>query len=390
MQIEPQIATIADELTAWRRDIHAHPELGFEEERTSALVAAKLRQFGCEVTTGIGKTGVVGTIRVGNNPRSIGLRADMDALPMDEANSFAHRSQHAGRMHACGHDGHTTTLLGAAKYLAATRNFDGTVHFIFQPAEEGRGGALAMLEDGLFAKFPCDVVFGLHNRPRLEAGKFMIRSGPMMAGGGLFDIHITGKGAHGARPESGIDPVVIGGQIIGALQTVISRTIAPLDSGVISITQMHAGDAYNVIPQTAVLRGTIRAFRKEVMATIKERIERIARGFAETLGGSATADVRIVFPPLVNNPDEARWIGDVAAGIVGESNVNRDGAFVMASEDFSYMLEKVPGAFILIGNGGGDGGCEVHNPGYDFNDSILPLGATLWARAVEARLPKQH
>ncbi|MBM3623004.1 MAG: amidohydrolase [Alphaproteobacteria bacterium] len=389
MTIDPAIAAFAADLTAWRRDIHAHPELGFEEERTSAIVAARLKEFGCEVTTGIGKTGVVGTIRVGNNPRAVGLRADMDALPMDETNTFAHASKHKGRMHACGHDGHTIMLLGAARYLAKTRNFDGTVHFIFQPAEEGRGGAEAMVKDGLFEKFPCEVVFGMHNRPKLDVGRFQIRSGPMMAGGGLFDIHIKGKGAHGARPESGIDPVVIGGHIITALQTVISRTLAPIDSGVISITQMHAGDAYNVIPETAVLRGTVRAFRKEVMATIKEKIERIASGIAHSLGGEAKADVRIVFPPLVNNPDEAKWIGDVAASIVGEHNVNREGAYVMASEDFSYMLEKVPGAFILIGNGGGEGGCEVHNPGYDFNDEALPLGATLWSRVVETRLAKR-
>ncbi|WP_231712518.1 M20 aminoacylase family protein [Vineibacter terrae] len=389
MTIDPRITAFADDLTAWRRDIHAHPELGFEEERTSRIVAEKLRQFGCEVTTGIGRTGVVGTIRVGNNPRAVGLRADMDALPMDEANTFAHRSQHAGRMHACGHDGHTTMLLGAARYLAATRNFDGTVHFIFQPAEEGRGGAEAMVKDGLFDKFPCEAVFGLHNRPKLEVGKFQIRSGPMMAGGGLFDIHIKGKGAHGARPESGVDPVVIGGHIITALQTVISRTIAPIDSGVISITQMHAGDAYNVIPETAVLRGTVRAFRKEVMATIKQKIERIAGGIAASLGGEARTEVRVAFPPLVNDPTEAQWIGDVAASIVGEDNVNRNGNYVMASEDFSYMLEKVPGAFILIGNGGDEGGCEVHNPGYDFNDAALPLGATLWARVVEARLARR-
>jgi hippurate hydrolase len=332
---------------------------------------------------------VVGTIRVGNNPRAVGLRADMDALPMDETNTFDHRSRHAGRMHACGHDGHTTMLLGAARYLAATRNFDGTVHFIFQPAEEGRGGAAAMVEDGLFEKFPCEVVFGLHNRPKLDVGKFQIRSGPMMAGGGMFDIHIKGKGAHGARPESGVDPVVIGGHIITALQSVISRSIAPIDSGVISITQMHAGDAYNVIPETAVLRGTVRAFRKEVMDTIREKIERIASGIAHSLGGEARADVRIAFPPLVNDPTEAQWIGDVAAALVGEENVNRNGSFVMASEDFSYMLEKVPGAFILIGNGGGEGGCEVHNPGYDFNDAALPLGASLWARVVETRLAKR-
>jgi hippurate hydrolase len=388
MKIEPQIAAAAAELTAIRRDIHAHPELGFEEERTSTIVAQKLKEWGCEVTTGIGKTGVVGTIRVGNNPRAIGLRADMDALPMDELNTFDHRSTHKGRMHACGHDGHTTMLLGAAKYLSATRNFDGTVHLIFQPAEEGRGGAEAMVKDGLFQKFPCEIIFGMHNRPKLDVGKFAIRSGPMMAGGGLFDIHITGKGAHGARPESGIDPVIIATQIISALQSVVSRNVAPLDSAVISVTQMHSGDAYNVIPQEAVLRGTVRAFRKETMALIKERIETIAAGIARTMGGSARADVRIAFPPLVNDKDAAKFIADVAAEIVGEENMNREGPFVMASEDFSYMLEQVPGAFINIGNGGGEGGCEVHNPSYDFNDDALALGSTLWARVVEKRLAK--
>jgi len=388
MKIEPLIAAATAELTAIRRDIHAHPELGFEEERTSTIVAQKLKEWGCEVTTGIGKTGVVGTIRVGNNPRAIGLRADMDALPMDELNTFDHRSQHKGRMHACGHDGHTAMLLGAAKYLAATRNFDGTVHLIFQPAEEGRGGAEAMVKDGLFEKFPCEIIFGMHNRPKLDVGKFAIRSGPQMAGGGLFDIHITGKGAHGARPETGIDPVIIATQIISALQSVVSRNVAPLDSAVISVTQMHSGDAYNVIPQEAVLRGTIRAFRKETMALIKERIETISSGIAATLGGSAKADVRIAFPPLVNDKDAVKFIADVAEEIVGPENMNREGPFVMASEDFSYMLEQVPGAFINIGNGGGEGGCEVHNPSYDFNDEALTLGSTLWARVVEKRLAK--
>ena len=388
MKIEPLIAAAAAELKAIRRDIHAHPELGFEEERTSTIVAQKLKEWGCEVTTGIGKTGVVGTIRVGNNPRAIGLRADMDALPMDELNTFDHRSTHKGRMHACGHDGHTAMLLGAAKYLAATRNFDGTVHLIFQPAEEGRGGAEAMVKDGLFQKFPCEIIFGMHNRPKLDVGKFAIRSGPQMAGGGLFDIHITGKGAHGARPETGVDPVIIATQIISALQSVVSRNVAPLDSAVISVTQMHSGDAYNVIPQEAVLRGTIRAFRKETMALIKERIETISSGIAATLGGSAKADVRIAFPPLVNDKDAVKFIADVAAEIVGPENMNREGPFVMASEDFSYMLEQVPGAFINIGNGGGEGGCEVHNPSYDFNDEALTLGSTLWARVVETRLAK--
>src|SRR5437763_1022476 len=284
--IEPKIAAATAELTASRRDIHAHPELGFEEERTSAIVAKKLKEWGLEVTTGIGKTGVVGTIRVGNNPRAIGLRADMDALPMDEHNTFDHRSQHKGRMHACGHDGHTTMLLGAAKYLSATRNFDGTVHLIFQPAEEGRGGA------------------------------------------------------------------------------------------------------DNVIPQEAVQRGTSRAVRKETMALIKERSETISKGIAKTLGGMAEPDVRIAFPPLVNDKGSVKFIADVAETIVGKENMNREGPYVMASEDFSYMLEKVPGAFINIGNGGGEGGCEVHNPGYDFNDEIITLGATLWSRVVETKLAK--
>lgn len=376
------------ELTALRRDLHAHPETAFHETRTAQVVAKELAAYGLEVHQGLAKTGVVGVLRRGKADRAIALRADMDALPLAEHNDFPHRSRHEGRMHACGHDGHTAMLLGAAKYLSATRNFDGTVHFIFQPAEEGRGGAEAMVKDGLFQKFPCEMIFGMHNRPKLDVGKFAIRSGPQMAGGGLFDIHITGKGAHGARPESGIDPVIIATQIISALQSVVSRNVAALDSAVISVTQMHAGDAYNVIPQEAVLRGTIRAFRKETMALVKERIETISTGIAKTLGGTAKADVRVVFPPLVNDPNAVKFIADVAAEIVGSENMNREGPYVMASEDFSYMLEQVPGAFINIGNGGGEGGCEVHNPGYDFNDEALTLGSTLWARVVEKRLAK--
>src|SRR5271170_2181333 len=243
------IAAYHDEMTAWRRDIHAHPELGFEETRTSDLVAVKLEEFGIEVTRDIGKTGLVGRLRAGNSPRAVGLRADMDCLPILEANSFAHRSQHSGKMHACGHDGHTTMLLGAAQYLAATKNFDGTVHFIFQPAEEGLGGADAMLKDGLFERFPCDAIFGMHNRPGLAIGKFQIRPGPMMAGGAFFDIHVTGVGAHGARPEAGIDPVIVGAHIATALQTIVSRNVRPADTAVVSITQIHGGDAYNVIPE---------------------------------------------------------------------------------------------------------------------------------------------
>jgi len=388
MKIEPRIAAFHDAMTAWRRDLHAHPELGYEEERTSAVVAQKLKEFGCEVTTGIARTGVVGTIRVGNSPRAVGLRADMDALPMEETNRFDHRSRHQGRMHACGHDGHTTMLLGAARYLAETRDFEGAVHFIFQPAEEGLGGGEKMVQEGLFEKFPCEAVFGMHNRPKLEVGRFAIRPGPMMAAAGLFDIHVKGQGAHGARPESGVDPVVVASQIVTALQSIVARNVSPHDAAVISVTQIHSGDAYNVIPERAVLRGTIRAFRPEVMATLKANIARVAGGVAAALGATATADVREIYPPLVNDAGETRFLADVAAGLVGEENVERNGPLVMASEDFSFMLNVVPGAFILIGQGGEEGSCEVHNPGYDFNDQILPLGATLFARVIETRLAK--
>src|SRR5580693_7044125 len=292
-----RIAEFHDDLTSWRRDIHAHPELGFEEERTSDLVANKLAEFGYEVFRGIGRTGVVGRLRAGESPRSIGLRADMDALPIEETTNLAYRSRHQGRMHACGHDGHTAMLLGAARYLAETRKFDGTVNLIFQPAEEGLGGGEAMVKDGLFERFPCDAIFGMHNRPGLAIGKFQIRTGPMMAGGAYFDITVTGRGAHGARPESGVDPVVVASHVTTALQTIVSRNVRPTDTAVLSVTQIHAGDAYNVIPQTAVMRGTVRAFSNETMALIKERIERVAAGVAGGLGASAALDFRIVFRP---------------------------------------------------------------------------------------------
>ena len=283
--IEP-IARLQEEMTRWRRDIHAHPELGFEETRTSDIVAEKLRGFGLEVHRGIGKTGVVGVLRSGSAGRSIGLRADMDALPILEANTFAHRSTNDGRMHACGHDGHTTMLLGAAKYLAETRSFDGVVNFIFQPAEEGIGGARAMIADGLFEKFPCEAVFGMHNRPGLPLGKFAVRAGPMMAGGAFFDIRVTGKGSHGARPESGVDSVLVASHIAIALQSIVSRNVRPLDAAVVSVTKIHGGDAYNVIPQTAQLSGTVRAFTREVMALIETGMRRVVKGTAEAFGAS--------------------------------------------------------------------------------------------------------
>lgn len=383
------IAANHDDLTAIRRDIHAHPELGFEEHRTADIVAEKLTSWGIEVTRGIGKTGVVGTLRVGNDPRSIGLRADMDALPILEANTFAHRSQHNGKMHACGHDGHTAMLLGAAHYLSQSRNFEGCVHFIFQPAEEGIGGARAMIEDGLFTQFPCDSVFGMHNRPGMEIGKFAIRPGPMMAGGAMFDIHITGVGAHGARPESGVDPVVIASQIVMAAQTIVSRNIRPRDTAVLSITQIHAGDAYNVIPQTAQIMGTARAFSMEVLAMIEDNLRRLAENIAAGFGATAELDFRLEFMPTVNNDAETQFAIECAAELVGAERVNGDIPMIMASEDFSYMLNERPGAYIMVGNGAGEGGCEVHNPAYDFNDQAIPYGAAFFATAVEKKLARR-
>ncbi|OGA31922.1 MAG: amidohydrolase [Betaproteobacteria bacterium RIFCSPLOWO2_12_FULL_64_23] len=386
MPIADRIAKMHVELTGWRRDLHAHPELGFEETRTSDLVAAKLAAFGCEVHRGLGKTGVVGTLRAGAGARSVGLRADMDALPIEEANTCAHRSRHQGKMHACGHDGHTTMLLGAARYLAETRNFDGTVHFIFQPAEEGMGGAKAMVEDGLFEKFPCEAIFGMHNRPGLPIGRFAVRAGPMMAAGAFFDIRVTGKGAHGARPETGIDPVMVAAHIAIALQTIVSRNAPPVETAVLSVTKIHGGDAYNVIPQTAQLAGTVRAFSREVMALIEASMKRIVKGVAEAFGATAEMDFRFLFAPTVNDAREAEFAAGICAGLVGTHNVDRNPPLIMASEDFSFMLEKVPGCYINIGNGEGEGGCEVHNPAYDFNDAALPLGASFFAQLVEARL----
>ncbi len=380
------LAGLHGEMTAWRRDIHAHPELGFEENRTSDLVADRLASFGIEVHRGIGRTGVVGVLRAGRSARTIGLRADMDALPIQEANTFEHRSTHPGRMHACGHDGHTAMLLGAAKVLAATKRFDGTVHFIFQPAEEGIGGARAMIDDGLFSRFPCESIFGMHNRPGLPVGHFAVRAGPMMAGGAFFDIRVTGKGSHGARPEAGVDALIAASQIAVAMQTVVARNIAPADTAVLSITKLHAGDAYNVIPQTATLGGTARAFSREVMAQLEASIRRVAKGVAEALGATAEVDFRVLFAPTINDAAQAEFAASVCTELVGADKVERDPKPIMASEDFSFMLEQVPGCYLNIGNGVGEGGCEVHNPAYDFNDAALPLGADFFVRAVERKL----
>jgi amidohydrolase len=388
MPVVDKIQSLVGDMTAWRRDIHAHPELGFEENRTSDLVAQKLAAFGVEVHRGIGKTGVVGVLKCGSGNKTVGLRADMDALPIEEANSFEYRSRNKGRMHACGHDGHTAMLLGAAHYLAASRRFDGTVNFIFQPAEEGIGGARAMIEDGLFRRFPCEALFGMHNRPGMQLGRFAVRSGPMMAGGAFFDVDVTGRGSHGARPESGIDSVLVAAHIATALQSIVSRNVRPIETAVVSVTQIHAGDAYNVIPQTARLSGTVRAFSNEVMELIGRNLARIASGVAGGFGASAKTDFRLVFAPLINDLEQAEFAASVCAELVGAENVRRDPALIMASEDFSFMLKEVPGCYVNIGNGEGEGACEVHNPSYDFNDKALAYGASFFARLVERRLAK--
>ncbi len=386
MGMVPGIPDLQEEMTGWRRDLHAHPELGFQEQRTAEFVSRKLESFGIEVHRGIGKTGVVGVLRNGRSGRSIGLRADMDALPIQEENRFSHRSRHDGRMHACGHDGHTSMLLGAAKQLAATRRFDGTVHFIFQPAEEGIGGARAMIADGLFKRFPCEAIFGMHNRPGMPVGKFAVRTGAMMAGGAFFDIDITGVGAHGARPESSVDPVLVAAHIATALQSIVSRNVKPVETAVVSVTQIHGGEAYNVIPQSARLSGTARAFSNDVLGLIERNLERVATGVAAGFGARAKTDFRLSFAPVINHPEEAAFAAGVCEDVVGAENVRRDPPPNMASEDFAFMLNEVRGCYINLGNGDGQGACEVHNPEYDFNDAALPYGASFFVRAVEKRL----
>ena len=380
-----QIRRYHTELTTIRQDIHANPELGLEEHRTAELVAQKLEEWGIEVHRGVGGTGVVGVLRSGNGEATIGLRADMDALPIVEANDIPYRSRNQGMMHACGHDGHTTMLLGAARYLAETRAFNGTVNFIFQPGEEGVGGALAMLQDDLFARFPCNAVYGMHNRPGMPVGKYGISPGTAMAGGGFFDITITGKGAHGARPEESIDPVLVACHIGTALQSIVSRNVSPREVAVMSVTRVLSGDAYNVIPQTASMGGTVRTMKRETMALVEEGMRRIANGVASGFGATAEVDFRLIFAPLVNHEREFHAIADAAADLVGDANVNRAQAPAQASEDFAFMLEKVPGAYINLGNGDS---ASVHNHHYNFNDEAIPFGSALYARLVERQLPR--
>jgi hippurate hydrolase len=379
--------TYQDELTAIRHDIHAHPELGLEEYRTADLVAAKLAEWGIEVHRNVGKTGVVGVLRNGNGEGSVGLRADMDALPILEATDLPYASKNPGKMHACGHDGHTTMLLGAAKYLAETRNFNGTVNFIFQPAEEGLGGALEMLKDKLFERFPCDAVYGMHNRPGLPVGKFLTGPTARAAGGAFFDIRITGKGAHGANPQNSVDPVLVACHLGAAVQSIVSRNIAAMDTAVLSITRIQSGDAYNVIPQHAVMAGTVRAMKREVMETVEANMRRLVTSVAAGFGAEAELDFRIIFAPMINNEAEAVVYGDAAAELVGEANIRRDAPPGMGSEDFSFMMEQVPGAHINLGNGTS---AALHNHLYDFNDETIPYGVALYSTIVEKKLPKGH
>jgi amidohydrolase len=388
MAIVDKIKLIQGEMAEWRHDIHAHPETAFEEQRTSALVAGKLESFGLRVHKGLGRTGVVGTLSAGSGKRAVGLRADMDALHIHEKNAFHHRSQHEGKMHACGHDGHTAMLLGAAKYLAETKNFDGTVHFIFQPAEENEGGGREMVEQGLFDKFPCESVYGMHNWPGMPVGQFGLRPGPMMASFDIFEIELTGRGSHAALPHTGIDPVVAASALVQALQTIASRNVDPIESAVVSVTQVHAGDTWNVIPDEAVVRGTTRAFRPEVQDLVERRMREICSGIAATYGVQVKTRYERRYPPTVNAARETEICASVLERMVGAENVVRIPP-VMGSEDFAFMLQAKAGCYVFVGNGPGEGGCMLHNPHYDFNDEVLPMGASYWANLVEHLLPKR-
>ncbi len=389
MPIINSIAALEEEMTEWRRDFHMHPELAYQEVRTSGKVAELLESWGIEVTKGLGKTGVVGVIKGSGDGPSLGLRADMDALPIDEMNDTPWKSQNAGVMHACGHDGHTTMLLGAAKYLAETRNFNGTVNLIFQPAEEGYAGAKAMMDDGLFEKFPCDQVYGLHNWPQMPAGSIAAVPGPIMAAADKFDITVRGKGAHGAMPQNGVDPIVIGSQIVTALQSLVSRSKDPIQTAVISITMFHSGAAFNVIPEEALLSGTVRTFNPEVQHMIEAGMKRIAESIASGMGGSADVDFRRGYPATVNHDAQTQLAADVARGIVGPENVRDDVDPTMGGEDFAFMLNEKPGCYLWLGQGGGSSSENVHHPQYDFNDSVLPIGASVLARLVEELQPKR-
>jgi amidohydrolase len=385
MPIVNRVADLHAEITAWRRDIHAHPELLYDVHRTAASVADKLKSFGCdEVATGLGRTGVVGVIRGRKaGQKVVGLRADMDALPIEEATNLPYKSTVPGKMHACGHDGHTAMLLGAAKYLADTRNFAGTAVVIFQPAEEGGAGARAMLRDGLLDRFGIQEVYGMHNFPGMPIGEFGIRAGPAMASTDTIAINLEGKGAHAAWPHLGVDPVLVGAQIVNQLQSIVARNVDPLEAAVISICVFQAGDAANVIPQRARLGGTVRSMSPQVRELLKKRVREVVEGTAQAYGAKANLTYTPGYPVLVNDEGRTAFAADVAGEIAGSNKVNRNVAPLMGAEDFAYMLEERPGAFIYVGNGDSAG---LHHPAYDFNDEAIPLGTSYWVRLAETAL----
>ncbi|MDT7515838.1 M20 aminoacylase family protein [Rhodoferax mekongensis] len=373
--------------TALRRDLHQHPEIGFQEFRTSDIVAQRLRDWGYEVTLGLGGTGVVGQLRKGSGTRRLGLRADMDALPIQEATGLPHASCHEGLMHACGHDGHTAMLLAAAEYLASKGNFQGTLNLIFQPAEESLGGARKMMEDGLFERFPCDAVFAMHNMPGFPQGQLLLREGATMASSENILVHIEGKGSHGAMPHLGADPVVAGASIVMALQTIVSRNVPPLQTAVVTVGAFQSGVANNVIPQTATLKLSVRALDRGVRLLLRERIVDLVEAQAKSFGVTARVEFLPGYPVLVNTAAETALAREVAIDLVGPANVVQQTEPLTGSEDFAYMLEKVPGSYLFIGNGdastGGHGACMVHNPNYDFEDRNIPIGAAYWVHLAE-------
>jgi hippurate hydrolase len=395
MRLVEPILAFQTELEAIRRDLHAHPELCYEEHRTADVVAARLADWGIPVVRGLGGTGVVGIIKNGSSDRAIGLRADMDALPMQELNTFDHASRHPGKMHACGHDGHTAMLLGAAHYLSRHRNFDGTVYMIFQPAEEGGAGARRMIEDGLFEQFPMEAVYGMHNWPGLATGSFGVVPGPMMASSNEFRVVVKGKGAHAAQPHRGIDPVMVAVQIAQGWQTIVSREKNPLETAVLSITQIHAGSATNVIPDEAVLIGTVRTFSTDVLDLVQRRMEEMASGIAAAFNAGVDFGFKRNYPPLINHPEQTAFAVEAMRAVVGAANVNTEVEPTMGAEDFAFMLQEKPGCYVFIGNGDGEhrsgghglGPCQLHNGSYDFNDQLLPIGASYWVRLVETGLP---
>jgi amidohydrolase len=391
----PALLDQADAIRALRRDIHAHPELCFEEVRTADLIARTLSAWGVEVHEGLGKTGVVGVIQGRPGPHALGLRADIDALPMTEQNSFAHASRHAGRMHACGHDGHTAMLLSAAQYLASTRDFDGTVYVVFQPAEEGGGGAREMIRDGLFTRFPMEAMFGMHNWPGMAVGQFAIKDGPCFASSNEFVVTIKGKGCHGAMPHLGIDPVPIACQLVQSYQTILSRNLRPVETGVISVTMIEAGEATNVIPDSVTMQGTVRTFTSDTLDLIETRMREITEHVCAAYGATAEFAFQRNYPPTINHTAETAFVRQVMAEVAGAANV-LEFEPTMGAEDFSYFLQNKPGAYFLIGNGDGahrEGGhglgpCTLHNGSYDFNDQLIPLGATLWVKLAQRWLAR--